>query len=1335
MQMPRSFGLLLAKIVAVSAGVVLIDPLSATDVNFNNLENSVTDAAPGSTICVTDGTYSPSMTIYHNGSPTDPAITVQAAHPGSAVITGPTKLTLGNSGTPIIFKGFLFDSATNVSSNAIVTIAGTNSRLTDCAFVNCGPRGLGAAGPSASIVTVGSTAAFTRVDHNFFKGSLAQSLRYYYSKPANDAGLQQWADHNYFADIQRLATNGQEPLQIGQGPRFLLTSGTDSVPYEALHTGVVVEKNRWENTTADTEVMSNKTSGNVIRYNTFANCYYSAGLSLRDGDDCVIEGNFWLGGGYGIEVHGSNHVVANNHMRDLQSLGMGGFTLPAGTGYASSAIYPVARNNLFAYNTVANLVPNSSDAGPSQEAGFMLGGSFGSTYAADPSGFWRVMPAGNWFYNNIVESGYGTLYDDLASSCTTWESNFGNATGGAVQGASDSGIQAANPLVSLSSDGLYRLNASSLAVGKAHATDGYLTVWVPEDMDGQARSPTDADPGADEISSSPITRSPIAASDVGPSWVGGPASSDFTPAWAPTNLTASSLGAEQVQLSWIDTDGAVAAYRFRFRTEETPWLLSSSTWSGSTDSAVVSGLTPYKVYYFQVRAEHAGGTDSSWSAPVQVATPGTQIWREAESPDGTTAGVSPFGPWAAATEAGSDCMQAPYWVPASNFANWSQGGGMDYQVSLSDGGTYTAWARCLASDNGSDSVRWGINGVEYSDPTYGVQIGPPYNQWEWVYLGSFGVAAPGTITFNLRDREHDACVDQIYLTNSGVPGTDGTDGTFTISPPMITGQPWFGFPTDGGTATLTADATAIPPPTYQWEKVSYASTDGSDGSNVVSTDVAGATDASYTFSSFGTDASAYYAVRVSTPQRSTTSTPVPVQDRLPMAVTVSPAGSETVYAGDPVVLTGSTNMPWNSSYQWAKGDPTDSIPLATSTALTIPYATPADAGWYYLVASDIVATDRASDGVYLTVLPRPVEGSGSMAFEAESYQGTDPGTPPSYNAWTTASSTPGYVGSGYVAASSQPGDTSWAAAPGLDYYLRFSDPGHYTVLARCYGPAPGSDSIRWGINGAERSNATDGSAFGTDGSWTWVTLGTVDVPTDGWTPTLNLRRCSPGAIVDRFYVTTDSTPPAGTDLGPLTSTDGPSILTPPSSSDATVGGAVTLTGIVAGGDSYQWTVNGNVLTDGRLASGAVVSGSSTPQLKITPVPDGPATVAGKPVWGTAGTYRLIARNANGAAISAPAIVVVNGRSGLPPSISAAAGKPVLLAVTPDSWLDYGSGSDGTLYTPVRFQWYVNSTAVPGATGASYFIPAATDCSYRVESIYTSDGSVVASSTAGMLTVH
>jgi poly(beta-D-mannuronate) lyase len=85
----------------------------------------------------------------------------------------------------------------------------------------------------------------------------------------------------------------------------------------------LVEENLFFQCDGETECISNKSCGNIYRGNTFQQVQGT--LTLRHGNDCIVEDNVFLGEKRsqtgGIRVIGEGHVVRNNALFDLEGDG------------------------------------------------------------------------------------------------------------------------------------------------------------------------------------------------------------------------------------------------------------------------------------------------------------------------------------------------------------------------------------------------------------------------------------------------------------------------------------------------------------------------------------------------------------------------------------------------------------------------------------------------------------------------------------------------------------------------------------------------------------------------------------------------------------------------------------------------------------------------------------------------------------------------------------------------------------------------------------------------------------------------------------------------------
>jgi len=102
----------------------------------------------------------------------------------------------------------------------------------------------------------------------------------------------------------------------------------------------------------------------------------------------------------------------------------------------------------------------------------------------------------------------------------------------------------------------------------------------------------------------------------------------------------------------------------------------------------------------------------------------------------------------------------------------------------------------------------------------------------------------------------------------------------------------------------------------------------------------------------------------------------------------------------------------------------------------------------------------------------------------------------------------------------------------------------------------------------------------------------------------------------------------------------PVVSTPPTSQTINNGSTLVLTAVAPGATSYQWTFNGNPVTDSTTGTTDVITGSGGPQLVIT-----------NTTGVSAGAYSVVATNSAGSSQPRPAATITVVNSSTPGSIT------------------------------------------------------------------------------------
>jgi poly(beta-D-mannuronate) lyase len=287
-------------------------------------------------------------------------------------------------------------------------------------------------------------------------------------------------DQNHFGPRPPLGRNGGETIRVGYSHQSMTNSGT------------VVEGNLFERCDGEIEIISNKSCQNTYRFNTFLDC--AGMLTLRHGNRCRVEGNFFLGrhkkGSGGIRIIGEDHLVINNYIEGVEK---GGFWVTSGISNSPLNGYFQARNCLIAFNTFVD------SPGPAVE----LDAGFGSSRRT-------LRPKNITVANNLFAPSGGPFLKGLGEGFK-WLGNLGAP----VAGASDSPlVRIIEPNLQRAGDGLLRPAPNSLVQNAAQGS----FPGVATDIDGQRRMGR-RDVGCDQISEEPAKYHPLKIGDVGPAWM------------------------------------------------------------------------------------------------------------------------------------------------------------------------------------------------------------------------------------------------------------------------------------------------------------------------------------------------------------------------------------------------------------------------------------------------------------------------------------------------------------------------------------------------------------------------------------------------------------------------------------------------------------------------------------------------------------------------------------------------------------------------------------------------------------------------------------------------
>lgn len=302
-------------------------------------------AKAGDRVILKNGVYQDALLMLMNNNATEAKpISFIAEEPGKVFFEGNSRLIL--SGSYLQADGFVWQNGgQQLDKKSVIEIKGSHNTLTNCALIDFNNKDL-----SVDNKWVSLYGQYNIVSNCLFKSkrNLGATLVVWLSEnqPAYHT-----ISNNYF--LNRIngpdADNGLESIRIGDSK----TSFTEA--------HCVVAFNRFENCDGEIEIISNKSFNNSYLHNSFVN--NDGGLTLRHGNNCFVDGNFFDGGNklrsYGVRIIGEGHIVSNNYFFNLKGAAKEAFRAPLTivNGLENTPLngyFPVRRaivaNNIFVNN-------------------------------------------------------------------------------------------------------------------------------------------------------------------------------------------------------------------------------------------------------------------------------------------------------------------------------------------------------------------------------------------------------------------------------------------------------------------------------------------------------------------------------------------------------------------------------------------------------------------------------------------------------------------------------------------------------------------------------------------------------------------------------------------------------------------------------------------------------------------------------------------------------------------------------------------------------------------------------------------------------------------------
>lgn len=269
-------------------------------VKIEKVADKVAAAKGGDTIVVANGTYSDVRLVWKGAATAEQPIVVVPESEGGVVITGASNLRIAGRGLTVC--GLHFKGGYSLEG-AIVEFRKGKEYAEECRMTECVIEDYNPAQRNDFYDDVIIAGRANRYDHNTQTGKLNRGLLVGVNlNHDNSAGCAHRIDHNLFANRHLFGSNGAETIRVGASQHAYTSSQ------------VVIEDNVFDHCNGEVEVVSIKSSDNIVRRNLFWEC--QGVLALRHGDRNVAEGNVFMGNGVkhtgGVRVVNAGHKVVGN---------------------------------------------------------------------------------------------------------------------------------------------------------------------------------------------------------------------------------------------------------------------------------------------------------------------------------------------------------------------------------------------------------------------------------------------------------------------------------------------------------------------------------------------------------------------------------------------------------------------------------------------------------------------------------------------------------------------------------------------------------------------------------------------------------------------------------------------------------------------------------------------------------------------------------------------------------------------------------------------------------------------------------------------------------------
>lgn len=424
-------------IVVFFFAVAVLNAATVFVTSVDDANKALNAAKAGDNIILKSGVYTNAVIRFVNNNGTEKLpVTFIAEKTGNVFFEGNSSVAF--AGSYVNIEGFVWrNGGKDLGSKAVVEFRNSKQYANNSKLVNCTIDGFNNADLNQDNKWVSLFGTYNTVSNCLFKDKFNVGATLVVWLPEGQSAYH-LVNNNYFLNRQNGpdANNGLESIRCGDSKSSMT----------AAH--CVFAFNRFENCDGETEIISNKSCFNSYVHNTFFNS--DGGLTLRHGNNCLVDGNVFDGNGkkgsYGVRIIGENHTVTNNLFYNLngnkdkwraplgiingqpQSPAHGYFQVKnaiigynifinnnsayirVGAGKEANILAPdsVSIIHNFLYNDTDNDVVSYESISKAEETHFSIDSNVvvGKNMQANKSGFNKLK------YKTLVRSGYVSIKDD-----------------------------------------------------------------------------------------------------------------------------------------------------------------------------------------------------------------------------------------------------------------------------------------------------------------------------------------------------------------------------------------------------------------------------------------------------------------------------------------------------------------------------------------------------------------------------------------------------------------------------------------------------------------------------------------------------------------------------------------------------------------------------------------------------------------------------------------------------------------------------------------------------------------------------------------------------------